>query len=192
MLNDLSKFWRDKSIKLSDAFDVSIRMNSKSAYDRLVNCVAFTLPKLEYEEEAYEYGNVSQLFLKPKYDSCKEVVLEFMERMETTKNRLDTSVVLNKVLKSLGYTVNQKFSQGLTTNYANYDMDFVIEDLVIKIADNKLWRYVYEYRFGNLKIVNYSTYILEYQNESPSKVSVTLAFETYTKNKIDEPIWDEG
>ena len=191
MLVNLTKFWQNKSIKLSDAFDVIIKYDNKTDYERLVHCTGFTLPKLEYEEETYEYGNVAQVFVKPKYDSCKEITLEFIEKMETTKNSYDNSVVLNKVLKSLGYSLNQTFSQGLMTNFANYNIDYMISELIIKIANNKLWRYVYKYYFKNLKIVNYTIYNLDYQSESPCKVSVTLAFETYKKEVIDEPIWED-
>ena len=191
MLVNLTNFWKNKSIKLSDTFDVLIKYDNKTDYERLVHCTGFTLPKLEYEEETYEYGNVAQVFVKPKYDSCKEITLEFIEKMETTKNSYDNSVVLNKVLKSLGYSLNQTFSQGLMTNFANYDINYMIGELIIKIANNKLWRYVYKYYFKNLKIVNYTIYNLDYQSESPCKVSVTLAFETYKKEVIDEPIWED-
>ena len=95
-LVNLTKFWQNKSIKLSDSFDVLIRYsyydeNEKEMdFERLVNCTGFTLPKLEYEEETYEYGNVAQVFVKPKYDSCKELTLEFTEYMTTTENKSGT------------------------------------------------------------------------------------------------------
>ena len=212
-LVNLTKFWQNKSIKLSDSFDVLIRYsyydeNEKEMdFERLVNCTGFTLPKLEYEEETYEYGNVAQVFVKPKYDSCKELTLEFTEYMTTTENKsgtiYDNSVVLNKILKSLGYNLTQKYTTGLSVNYAQYArynekkeeigniLDDYISEIDIKIMNNKLWRYVYKYHFANLKIVNYSIYNLDYQSESPCKVSVTLAFETYKKEVIDEPIWED-
>ena len=48
--------------------------------------------------------------------------------------------------------------------------------------------YKFKYHFENLKIINYTVYNLDYQNESPCKVTVTLSFETYHKQTIDEPV----
>lgn len=194
---NLTQFWNNKSIKLSDAFDVLVKYayydkNGKEvSYTRLVSCTGFTIPKLEYEEETYEYGNVAQIFLTPKYDSCKELTLEFIERMEKQNNTHNHSVTLNKIMSLMGYKLNQKFSQGLMTNQAEYDIDSGIPELLIKIMNNKLWRYKYQYHFNNLKIVNYTTYNLDYQSDSPCKVSVTLSFESYKKEIIDEPVWDD-
>lgn len=194
---NLTQFWNNKSIKLSDAFDVLVKYayydkNGKEvSYTRLVSCTGFTIPKLEYEEETYEYGNVAQVFLTPKYDSCKELTLEFIERMEKQNNTHNHSVTLNKIMSLMGYKLNQKFSQGLMTNQAEYDIDAGIPELLIKIMNNKLWRYKYQYHFNNLKVVNYTTYNLDYQSDSPCKVSVTLSFESYKKEIIDEPVWED-
>ena len=75
-LKSLTNYWSSKSIKLSDAFEVLIQYSPTSQFETMVNCTGFTLPKLEYDEETYEYGNVAQVFVVPKYDSCKEVTLE--------------------------------------------------------------------------------------------------------------------
>lgn len=181
---NITDFWHKKSIKLSDAFEVLITLNNKE--EPLVNCTGFTIPKLEYEEETIEYGNVAQVFVTPKYDSCKELTLDFYEYMDDKNNNY--SCTLKKVFDYMGYKLNQKFSNGLMTNYGVYNIDKVIPIIQIKVLNNNLWRYKFLYHFENLKIVNYTVYNFDYQNESPCKVTVTLSFETYYRQSIDEPV----
>jgi len=181
---NITDFWHKKSIKLSDAFEVLITLNNKE--EPLVNCTGLTIPKFEYEEETIEYGNVAQVFVTPKYDSCKELTLDFYEYMDDKNNNY--SCTLKKVFDYMGYKLNQKFSNGLMTNYGVYNIDKVIPIIQIKVLNNNLWRYKFLYHFENLKIVNYTVYNYDYQNESPCKVTVTLSFETYYRQTIDEPV----
>ena len=191
MLKSVTEFWKNKSIKLSDSFEVLITFKNGKEPTSLYNCTGFTIPKLEYEEEVLSYGNLAQVFQTPKYDSCKELTLEFTEMMDKSKNKTKEKqmVVLSKVFEYMGFDTKQLFANGgLQSNSATYHFDKIIPTIEIKILNNKLWRYKYKYHFGNLKIVNYSIYNLDYQNESPCKVTVYLAFETYYKQAIDEPV----
>lgn len=191
MLKSVTEFWKNKSIKLSDSFEVLITFKNGNEPTSLYNCTGFTIPKLEYEEEVLSYGNLAQVFQTPKYDSCKELTLEFTEMMDKTKkkDKEKQMVVLSKVFEYMGFDTKQLFANGgLQSNSATYHFDKIIPTIEIKILNNKLWRYKYKYHFGNLKIVNYSIYNLDYQNESPCKVTVNLAFETYYKQAIDEPV----
>lgn len=190
MLKSVTEFWKNKTIKLSDSFDVLITFKNGNEPTSLYNCTGFTIPKLEYEEEVLSYGNLAQVFQTPKYDSCKELTLEFTEMMDKTKktNKEKHMVVLSKVFEYMGFDVKQQFlNGGLETNSAFYSKK-IIPVIDIKILNNNLWRYMYKYHFENLKIVNYTVYNLDYQNESPCKVTVTLSFETYYKQAIDEPV----
>ena len=72
MLKSVTEFWKNKSIKLSDSFQVLITFKNGNEPTSLYNCTGFTIPKLEYEEEVLSYGNLAQVFQTPKYDSCKE------------------------------------------------------------------------------------------------------------------------
>ena len=191
MLKSVTEFWKNKSIKLSDSFEVLITFKNGNEPTSLYNCTGFTIPKLEYEEEVLSYGNLAQVFQTPKYDSCKELTLEFTEMMDKTKkkDKEKQMVVLSKVFEYMGFDTKQLFANGeMQSNSATYHFDKIIPTIEIKILNNKLWRYKYKYHFGNLKIVNYSIYNLDYQNESPCKVTVNLAFETYYKQAIDEPV----
>lgn len=154
----------------------------------LPTCCSFTVPKIEYEEETMSYGNIEQVFLTPKYDSCKELTLEFFETYLTENDIFNSSVTLSRIFKYIDLTVNQKYIGILKqTNYADYQKH-MINSIVVKIMDNKLQNYVYQYVFGNLKVVNYTIYNLDYQSDNPCKVSVTLSFETYEKGSIKEEI----
>ena len=191
MLKSVTEFWKNKTIKLSDSFEVLITFKNGREPKSLYNCTGFTIPKLEYEEEVLSYGNLAQVFQTPKYDSCKELTLEFTEMMDKTKktNKEKHMVVLSKVFEYMGFDTKQLFANGgLQSNSATYNLDKIIPTIEIKILNNKLWRYKYKYHFGNLKIINYTVYNLDYQSESPCKITVTLSFETYYKQAIDEPV----
>lgn len=191
MLKSVTEFWKNKTIKLSDSFEVLITFKNGNEPKSLYNCTGFTIPKLEYEEEVLSYGNLAQVFQTPKYDSCKELTLEFTEMMDKTKHKTKEKhmVVLSKVFEYIGFDTKQLFSNGgLQSNFATYNLDKIIPTIEIKILNNNLWRYKYKYHFGNLKIVNYTVYNLDYQSESPCRVTVTLSFETYYKQAIDEAV----
>jgi hypothetical protein len=186
MLTNLAQFWSNKSIKLSDSFEVLIQYPNSKYYTELYTCTGFTLPKLEYEEETYEYGNTSQVFLIPKYDSCKELTLDFVETMRQGRDYTHT---LSQIFKYMGYEINQLYGKtGLSKNIGTYNIDKIIPSIIIKILDNRLWHAVYKYTFTNLKIVNYTIYNLDYQGDQPCKISVTFSFEGYEKSTINEPI----
>lgn len=163
-------------------------MKKAGEFISLPTCCSFTVPKIEYEEETLSYGNMEQVFLTPKYDSCKELTLEFFETYLTENDIFNSSVTLSRIFKYIDLTVNQKYIGVLKqTNYADYQKH-MINSIVVKIMDNKLQNYVYQYVFGNLKVINYTIYNLDYQSDNPCKVSVTLSFETYEKGSIKEEI----
>ena len=193
---NITKFWEDKSIKLSDSFAVFIQNYDEKGNvmepEELYTCTGFTLPKLEQDEETLEYGNVAQVFLTPKYDSCKEITLEFMERIKDNNGKPVTLSKILKLINEKAFQLNQKYDYGYMVNTGDYLLNYLIPYLEIKVMNNKLWRYNFKYHFELLKIVNYSIYNLDYQSDSPCKVSITLAFEKYWKEVINEPVWDDN
>ena len=193
---NITKFWEDKSIKLSDSFAVFIQNYDEKgnvmAPEELYTCTGFTLPKLEQDEETLEYGNVAQVFLTPKYDSCKEITLEFMERIKDNNGKPVTLSKILKLINEKAFQLNQKYDYGYMVNTGDYLLNYLIPYLEIKVMNNKLWRYNFKYHFELLKIVNYSIYNLDYQSDSPCKVTITLAFEKYWKEVINEPVWDDN
>lgn len=193
---NITKFWEDKSIKLSDSFAVFIQNYDEKGNvmkpEELYTCTGFTLPKLEQDEETLEYGNVAQVFLTPKYDSCKEITLEFMERIKDNNGKPVTLSKILKLINEKAFQLNQKYDYGYMVNTGDYLLNYLIPYLEIKVMNNKLWRYNFKYHFELLKIVNYSIYNLDYQSDSPCKVTITLAFEKYWKEVINEPVWDDN
>lgn len=193
---NITKFWEDKSIKLSDSFAVFVQHYDEKGNvmkpEELYTCTGFTLPKLEQDEETLEYGNVAQVFLTPKYDSCKEITLEFMERIKDNNGKPVTLSKILKLINEKAFQLNQKYDYGYMVNTGDYLLNYLIPYLEIKVMNNKLWRYNFKYHFELLKIVNYSIYNLDYQSDSPCKVTITLAFEKYWKEVINEPVWDDN
>ena len=136
---NIEEFWSMKSIKLTDAFEVYIKLDDKEAKP-YVNCTGVTIPKLEFSEETLEYGNLSQIFLTPNYNSCKELSLDFLEHM--VGNNLSYS--LSQVFKYMDFNLTQKYSNGLMVNTASYDIDKMIPSIDIKIMDNKLHKFIWK------------------------------------------------
>lgn len=184
-LNVIENFYAKKSIKLSDAFTVFLRF--KNDFIEYPSCVGFSIPKLEQDEDVMTYGNTSQTFLVPKYDSCKELSLTFYEYI-INKNLIGEIYKLIEEYST--YTLSQVFSNeiGLSENYGAYDKKFLPE-VEIKIANNVLHRWIYHYNFKNLKIVNYNIPSFEVQGDAPWQITVNFSFESFEKGVINEEIW---
>lgn len=184
-LNVIENFYAKKSIKLSDAFTVFLRF--KNDFIEYPSCVGFSIPKLEQDEDVMTYGNTSQTFLIPKYDSCKELSLTFYEYI-INKNLIGEIYKLIEEYST--YTLSQVFSNeiGLSRNYGAYDEKFLPE-IEIKIANNVLHRWIYHYNFKNLKIVNYNIPSFEVQGDAPWQITVNFSFESFEKGVINEEIW---
>ena len=184
-LNVIENFYSKKSIKLSDAFTVFLRF--KNDFIEYPSCVGFSIPKLEQDEDVMTYGNTSQTFLIPKYDSCKELSLTFYEYI-INKNLIGEIYKLIEEYST--YTLSQVFSNeiGLSRNYGAYDEKFLPE-IEIKIANNVLHRWIYHYNFKNLKIVNYNIPSFEVQGDAPWQITVNFSFESFEKGVINEEIW---
>lgn len=185
----ISNFFQAKSVKLSDSFIVTLTFPEEDPIS-LVNCTGFTVPKIEYNEEILYYGNVSQAFLIPKYDSVKEMSIKFLESQnDSILQRLirneDFEGKGNSSFLNLGngYRLEQKrATNGYSINYGYYNIDdFDLEELRIDIYDNNFNSIIYSYLFNNLKIIKYEMYDLDYSNESPCEVNMSFMFEGYAK-----------
>lgn len=184
-LNVIENFYTKKSIKLSDAFTVFLRLNND--FIEYPSCVGFSIPKLEQDEDVITYGNTSQTFLIPKYDSCKEFSLTFYEYI-INKNLIGE--IYKLIDEYSTYTLSQVFSNeiGLSRNYGAYDEKYLPE-IEIKIADNVLHRWIYHYNFKKLKIVNYNIPSFEVQGDAPWQITINFSFESFEKGVINEEIF---
>lgn len=184
-LNVIGNFYRDKSIKLSDAFAVFIKLKSDDVGSEYPECTAFTIPKFEQEEDTLVYGNTSQTFLIPKYDSCREMSLTFYESL------FDGISKLTFIRNNADYSLNQKFdADGLALNVGTYTNN-KIDTITIKVANNFLHKFIYAYEFKNLKVIDYDLYTLDNQTDSPCQITVKFAFESFRKFVLNEPIIQE-
>lgn len=186
-LNVIGNYFAKKSIKLSDAFAVYIQTKANTKSVEYPDCVGFTVPKFEQDEDVITYGNVSQTFLIPKYDTVKEFTLSFYESLVrpsgVLKNKFEQFFNENTT-----YQLMQKFdNSGLSQNYGVYKSN-VIPSITIKVANNVLHKFVYKYEFINCKIVNYNLYNLDYQTDSPCQITFNFTFDSYSKENINETI----
>lgn len=183
-LNVIGNYFAYKSIKLSDAFAVYIKQKKggKEQMSEYPECTSFTIPKFEQEEDTMIYGNTSQTFLIPKYDSCREMSLTFYESLFDGNSKLDF------IRNNASYNLTQKFDGGgLAANLGTYHYN-MIDTILIKVANNVLHKFVYAYEFKNLKVINYSLYNLDNQTDAPCQITVNFAFESFRKYVLDEDI----
>ena len=183
-LNVIGNYFAYKSIKLSDAFAVYIKQKKggKEQMSEYPECTSFTIPKFEQEEDTMIYGNTSQTFLIPKYDSCREMSLTFYETLFDGNSKLDF------IRNNASYNLTQKFDGGgLAANLGSYHYN-MIDTILIKVANNVLHKFVYAYEFKNLKVINYSLYNLDNQTDAPCQITVNFAFESFRKYVLDEDI----
>jgi len=187
-LNVIGNYFAKKSIKLSDAFAVYIQTKVNTTSVEYPECVGFTVPKFEQEEELMTYGNVSQTFLIPKYDATKEFSLTFYERIYYDKNVKVINKFEDFFTRYSTYHILQKFNNsGLSQNIGVYNSK-VIPMITIKVANNVLHKFVYKYVFTNCKIVNYNLYNLDYQSDAPCQITFNFTFDTYSKENINEDV----
>lgn len=180
-MNLIKNYFEKKSVKISDSYVFYIQKTEKEPYIEYVECIGVDLPKLAYTEEVIQYGNTSQLFLTPQYDSLKEVSFDFYETHRFK---------IRKLLESFfSYNLEQHISSdGYSTNSGTYDINKYIHSIKIKIPNNKLHKFVYEYVFHNLKLSKYDIYELNYDDDNPSKYKLYFTFESYEKRKLNEVI----
>lgn len=173
-LNVIGSYFKNKSIKLSDSFIVQIQIKPNQTFNEYYSCTGFTLPKVEYQEEVQFYGNVSQTFLIPNYDSCKELTLDFYEIFGD--NNSATKELFFENNKS--YNLEQKILDTVVTVNKGEYINRYINGINIKILDNNLKYSVSTYKFNKLRISNYTLYGLDYTQEAPCKISITFNFES--------------
>lgn len=161
-------FFKSKTVKLTDSYVVRYYTldNSESV---LPGCISVTLPKLEFEEDTYYFGNTSKKFLIPKYDSVKELTIELLE---TSSNAIQNMFNLNK--NNVGVSYAADITKGIYNIQTNE-----LKILRVDVYDNNFNKIKLSYIFENLKLVKYDMYTLSYTDETPCKISMTFAFKGF-------------
>lgn len=191
-----------KTVKLSDSYVVELILNKsdsetilpflgnyywKEPYGQnelrllLPNCTTVNLPKIEFKEEVFTYGNNSRTYLIPDYDSPEDLKITLLESLDATNIFLGEKP--NDKSQPTGIIellVNLFLSKLFDTEKFSYKYDDYINELNIYILSNNFKETVYKYHFQDLKLTDYSKYTLDYSNANPCSWELSFAYSTYT------------
>lgn len=209
----IQKYFQEKSIKLSDSFMIELQQYGKDKKE-VVYPLEFSIPTRSYSEDFYKYGNGGQTFLIPNYNSLNEVSITVTEtdNCDYFKSIVDRSAAeSNTNSSSPNYFGNMKIEQSITTygyakNLVKYHdgktLNEIIEErnletktkedifdlssLNIFIMDNSFNVPVYAYKFQDLVLLGCDVYTLDYNDESPAKLTFRFGFERFSRGTCDE------
>lgn len=175
-LCNIYEYQRLKSIKLSDAYGVQIRINEGDK-DSLIlyECTSVTLPTIKMKTDVIQYGNNSKVFVYPDYSNIGELELEFLEHY-SKDNALCiqkfVDVCLHKLFDDVAF---------------EYKLDDFIYELIIKIYSNNFGGCILEHVFHHLKLSDYTKYDLDYSSAEIAKWSLKFMFMEYFVRRLNEP-----
>lgn len=183
---NVSDFIRNKTVKLSDAYRVTITQNIgkeekitdkvpelfNSFYEEIPSCISVRIPMYKPNTtEVIKYKNKTIKLKMPNYEDVQPLSLTFWETAEGS---------IKKLIKNLMYIngmteedVEPEFNK--TTNPFRY-----VDELKIEVLDNSLQRTVCSYIFEKVKLVNYSyDYQLDYTSYSLPLVTLEFSYEKF-------------
>lgn len=183
---NVSDFIRNKTVKLSDAYRVTITQNIgkeekitdkdpelfNSFYEEIPSCISVRIPMYKPNTtEVIKYKNKTIKLKMPNYEDVQPLSLTFWETAEGS---------IKKLIKNLMYIngmteedVEPVFNK--TTNPFRY-----VDELTIEVLDNSLQRTVCSYIFEKVKLVNYSyDYQLDYTSYSLPLVTLEFSYEKF-------------
>ena len=175
-LCNIYEYQKLKSIKLSDAYGVQIRINEGDK-DPLIlyECTSVTLPTIKMKTDVIQYGNNSKVFVYPDYSNIGELELEFLEHY-SKDNALCiqkfVDVCLHKLFDDVAF---------------EYKLDDFIYELIIKIYSNNFGGCILEHVFHHLKLSDYTKYDLDYSSAEIAKWSLKFMFMEYFVRRLNEP-----
>lgn len=175
-LCNIYEYQKLKSIKLSDAYGVQIRINEEDK-DPLIlyECTSVTLPTIKMKTDVIQYGNNSKVFVYPDYSNIGELELEFLEHY-SKDNALCiqkfVDVCLHKLFDDVAF---------------EYKLDDFIYELIIKIYSNNFGGCILEHVFHHLKLSDYTKYDLDYSSAEIAKWSLKFMFMEYFVRRLNEP-----
>lgn len=175
-LCNIYEYQRLKSIKLSDAYGVQIRINNDDK-DPLIlyECTSVTLPTVKMKTDVIQYGNNAKMFVYPDYSNIGELELEFLEHYSK-----DNALCIQKFVD----VCLHKLFDDVTFEYK---LDDFIYELIIKIYSNNFGGCVLEHVFHHLKLSDYTKYDLDYSSAEIAKWSLKFMFMEYYVCRLEEP-----
>ena len=203
-LLNVYSYMNAKTVKLTDTYQVFLYL-SKTDYELLLKgantdlnqwtsdygdnkrielfeCTKVKLPCFKYKEESYKYGNFRRNILIPDYESVNDLELSLLEHYDNPDN-VDSpnfdGTVNNNLLSVQGY-VDLFLNKLFDTEHFAYKLHDYIPQIDVVITTNDFTDTVLTYTFKNLKLTNYSSYTLDYSNNSPIEWSLSFAFQEYS------------
>lgn len=174
-LCNIYEYQKLKSIKLSDAYGVQIRINEKDKEPLILyECTSVTLPTIKMKTDVIQYGNNAKMFVYPDYSNIGELELEFLEHY-SKDNALCiqkfVDVCLHKLFDDVAF---------------EYKLDDFIYELIIKIYSNNFGGCILEHVFHHLKLSDYTKYDLDYSSAEIAKWSLKFMFMEYFVRRPNE------
>lgn len=174
-LCNIYEYQKLKSIKLSDAYGVQIRINEEDKEPLILyECTSVTLPTIKMKTDVIQYGNNSKVFVYPDYSNIGELELEFLEHY-SKDNALCiqkfVDVCLHKLFDDVAF---------------EYKLDDFIYELIIKIYSNNFGGCILEHVFHHLKLSDYTKYDLDYSSAEIAKWTLKFMFMEYFVRRPNE------
>lgn len=167
-LCNIYQYQRQKTIKLSDAYGVQIRLGNDDKEPLILyECTSVTLPSPKMKTDVVQYGNNSKVFVYPDYSNIGELELEFLEHY-SKDNALS-------IQKFVAVCLHKLFDD---TRF-EYKLNDFIHELIIKVYSNNFGGCVIEHVFHHLKLTDYTKYDLDYSSAEIAKWSLKFMFMEY-------------
>lgn len=182
--------FKGKTIKLSDSYQVRIRLNdsdfaaeqglsdSKSKFAlripqpdhnevELFECTSVTLPSYKPKEDIFEYGNNSKAFIYMDPTSLDDLEIELIEHY----NNDNTLIVQN--------LVNLFLSKLFDEEAFVYKLDDYIPELTVLVFSNIFCPVILRYVFKELKLTDYTKYDLDYSSTDIAKWTLKFSYRSF-------------
>lgn len=178
-----------KTVKLSDSYQVRIRLNdedfaegttnrSKSKYAlrilqpqnneiELAECTSVNIPSYKPKEDIFTYGNNSKSFIYMDPKSLEDLEIELIEHY----NSDNTLFVEN--------FVNLCLSKLFDEDKFQYKLDDYIPELTVYVFSNIFNKVYIKYVFQELKLTDYTKYNLEYSSTDIAKWTLKFSYRTF-------------
>lgn len=185
----LNEYDIGKTVKLSDSYQVRIRLNdedfaegtsnhTKSKYAlrilqpenneiELAECTSVNIPSYKPKEDIFTYGNNSKSFIYMDPKSLEDLEIELIEHY----NNDNTLFVEN--------FVNLCLSKLFDEDKFQYKLDDYIPELTVYVFSNIFNKVYIKYVFQELKLTDYTKYNLEYSSTDIAKWTLKFSYRTY-------------
>ena len=183
-LCNVFKYSMVKTVKLSDSYSVTIKLDDKD-FDtennkyalrilvpenntiEMIGCTSVTLPTYKTKEDFFEYGNNGKSFIYMDPKSLSDLELEFIENYDRN-NELSIQNLVT-LFQSKLFDEETFF----------YKLEDYIPEIKIHVYNNIFTKQVLVYTFQELKLVDYTKYNLDYASSDTAKWTLKFSFRSF-------------